>query len=239
MIVLNNNITKPVELIVFDIAGTTVKDNGEIASAFQSALKEYGYDVPVIKINPLMGYKKTEAIQKMLTEYEPQEDKITEELISIIHKRFLELMIHYYTTAKEITPLPHVEETFSILKEKQIKIGLDTGFSKEITDIIIDCLGWLKNNTVDFVISSSQVKAGRPASYMIEEIMQHTDVKDVKKVIKVGDTEVDVFEGKNAGCLYSIAITTGAFTREELTVYEPSFIIDDLKELVSIIENIQ
>lgn len=73
---------------------------------------------------------------------------------------------------------------------------------------------------------------------MIEEIMKNTGVTDSKKVIKTGDTEVDIFEGKNTGCLYSIAVTTGAFTREELTVYEPSFIIDDLKELLSIIDNI-
>ncbi len=236
---MNNNISKPVELIVFDIAGTTVKDNGEIAHAFQSALKEQGYHVPVSKINPLMGYKKTEAIKKMLTEFEIDKDKITEEFINHIHDRFLKNMISYYSSAKEIAPLPHVEEVFALLKNKQIRIGLDTGFSKEITDIIIDRLGWIKDKKADFVISSNEVEAGRPFPYMIEEIMRKTNVTDPKKVIKVGDTEVDVFEGKNAGCLYSIAITTGAFTREELAVYEPSFIIDDLKELVSIIENIQ
>lgn len=239
MIILNNSISKPVELIVFDIAGTTVKDNGEIASAFQSALNEFGYDVPVTKINPLMGYKKTEAIRRMLIEFESQKNKITEEYIHRIHQRFLKLMINHYSTAREITPLPSAEEVFDLLKEKQIKIGLDTGFSKEITDIIIGRLGWIKEKKIDMVISSNEVKAGRPFPYMIEEIMKHTNVKDPKKVIKVGDTEVDVFEGENAGCLYSIAITTGAFTREELTVYEPSFIIDDLKELVSIIDNIQ
>ena len=230
---------KPVELIVFDIAGTTVKDNGEIALAFQSALNEYGYHVPVNKINPLMGYKKTEAIKRMLTEYESQKDKITEEYINKIHQRFLELMIHHYSTTAEITPLPHVEEVFTLLKDKQIKIGLDTGFSKEITDIIIERLGWLKDKKVDVVISSNEVKAGRPFPYMIEEMMKRSNVKDAQKVIKVGDTEVDVFEGKNAGCLYSIGITTGAFTREELAVYEPSFIIDDLKDLLSIVDNIR
>lgn len=236
---MNNNTSTPVELVVFDIAGTTVKDNGEIATAFQSALNEFRYGVPVAKINPLMGYKKTEAIKKMLTEFEPDANKITEEYIHQIHNRFLTLMIDYYSTAAEITPLPNVEEVFASLKEKQIKIGLDTGFSKEITDIIIDRLGWMKDKKIDFVISSNEVKAGRPSPYMIEEIMRKTNVTDAKKVIKTGDTEVDVFEGKNAGCLYSVAITTGAFTREELAVYEPSFIIDDLKELLSIIDNIQ
>jgi len=228
-----------VELVVFDIAGTTVKDNGEIATAFQSALNDFGYEVPVSKINPLMGYKKTEAIKKMLAEFEPEANKITEEHINRIHDRFLKLMIHYYTTAAEITPLPNVEAVFAALKEKQIKIGLDTGFSKEITGIIIERLGWMKDQKIDVVISSNEVKAGRPFPYMIEEIMRKTNVKNPKKVIKTGDTEVDIFEGKNAGCLYSVAITTGAFTREELRVYEPSFIIDDLKELLSIIDNIQ
>lgn len=236
---MSNSKNNPIQLIVFDIAGTTVEDKGEIANAFQSALKEVGYDVPVSKINPLMGYKKTEAIKRMLTGYEPQKDKITEDYINTIHDRFLKLMVHHYSTALEITPLPHTEEVFALLKEKQIKIGLDTGFSKEITDVIIDRLGWIKDGKADSVISSNEVKAGRPLPYMIEEMMNRFDITDPKKVIKVGDTEVDVFEGKNAGCLYSIAITTGAFTREELTVYEPSFIIDDLKELISIIENIQ
>lgn len=234
---MNNN--KPIELIVFDIAGTTVKDDGEIAVAFQFALKEHGYDVPVSRINPLMGYKKTEAIKKMLSEFEPDKDKITEEYTNAIHDCFLKRMVNYYSNVPQISPLANTEEIFASLKEKKIKIGLDTGFPKEITNVIIDRLGWISDNKIDTVISSNEVKAGRPFPYMIEEMMRRFGITNPKKVIKVGDTEADVFEGKNAGCLYSIAITTGAFTREELSVYEPSFIIDDLKELLSIIENIQ
>ena len=228
-----------IELVVFDIAGTTVQDKGEIAVAFHLALNEFGYNVPTAKINPLMGYKKTEAIKKMLDEFESDKEKITDTFINQIHQRFLEMMISHYKTTEEITPLPNVEKVFAHLKKQDIKIGLDTGFTNEITDIIIARLGWLADNKVDFVISSNQVPAGRPHPYMIEEIMSKTGVKDSKKVIKVGDTEVDIFEGKNAGCLYSVAITTGAFTREELAIYEPSFIIDDLEELLSIIDNIQ
>ena len=238
MTTLSNSTNKRVALVVFDIAGTTVKDNGEIAKAFQSALSEYGYNIPVAKINPLMGYKKTDAIKQMQQEYEPQIEKITEEFINNIHSRFLELMVDHYSNA-EIMPLPHAEEVFAILKEKRIKIGLNTGFSKEITDVIIGRLGWLKDEKIDIVLSSNEVKAGRPFPYMIEEMMKRFNITDARKVIKAGDTEVDVFEGKNAGCLYSIGITTGAFTREELTAYEPSFIIDDLKEIISIIENLQ
>jgi phosphoglycolate phosphatase-like HAD superfamily hydrolase len=99
--------------------------------------------------------------------------------------------------------------------------------------------GWIRNNTVDEVISSSEVPSGRPSSHMIQELMKRTSVTDPKKVVKVGDTEVDVAEGRNAGCLYSIGVTTGAFRREELEHYYPSYIIDDLLELLPIVESHQ
>ncbi len=227
----------PIALVVFDIAGTTVKDSGEISIAFQTALEEFGYHVPVQKINPLMGYKKTEAIKRLLAEYEENGDKITLRHIDKIHKRFLELMIQHYATAKEITPLPYAEEVFTSLKQQGIQVALNTGFSTEITDVIIERLGWVKNSMVDHVICSNQVQEGRPFPFMIEELMKKAGVKNSQSVVKVGDTEVDVHEGKNAHCRFSVGITTGAFTREELEPHYPSFIIDDLRELLPIISH--
>jgi phosphonatase-like hydrolase len=230
---------QPVELVVFDIAGTTVEDKGEIAVAFQEALGAFGYTIPVEKINPLMGYKKTEAIERLLKEYELKKEKIVTELIQNLYQLFLERMIEFYSTTTNLRPLPFAEEVFASLKERNILVGLDTGFSKQITDIIVHRLGWLKDKKVNYVISSNEVIAGRPFPYMIEELMNRANLNDTKRVIKVGDTEVDINEGINAGCLYSIAITTGAFTKEELAEYKPSFIIDDLKEVIAIIDNIQ
>jgi phosphoglycolate phosphatase-like HAD superfamily hydrolase len=73
---------------------------------------------------------------------------------------------------------------------------------------------------------------------MIERLMQQAGVLDARQVIKVGDTEVDIREGQNAGCLYSIGITTGAFTHKALEAYEPDFIIDHLTELLPIIDKL-
>lgn len=225
-----------IKLVVFDIAGTTVKDNGEIATAFHDAMKEKGYDIPHEKIYPLMGYKKPEAIRMMLEEYESDVAGITAEYINYIHDRFIELMVQYYTNTDQLQPLPHAEELFAWLKDRAIKIGLDTGFSTHITNVIIERLGWLKDGKIDYVVCSNEVPAGRPQPYMIRKMMQAAGIEDARQVIKIGDTEVDVNEGKNAGCLYSIGITTGAFTREALIPYQPDFIIDDLDELKEIIE---
>ena len=223
-----------IELVVFDMAGTTIADNGEIAAAFQTALKHFGYDVPIDAIKTVMGYKKTKAIKMMLNLYGPSAS-ISEELLEEIHTVFLNKMAAHYCDVNEIEILPYATEIFLFLKSKGIKVALDTGFTKQIADIIIDKLGWLKNNLIDSMVCSDEVPKGRPYPYMIEKIMQQVGVTDSQKVIKVGDTEVDVNEGLNANCFYSIGITTGAFTRQQLLLHKPSFIIEHLSELEKII----
>jgi len=225
-----------IALIVFDIAGTTVRDDGAIARSFQRALQAFGYTVPVEEINPLMGYEKQQAIHKMLEEYELNKKLITTDLVGKIHQQFLDEMVLYYQTTTDLEPLPGVLDTFQELKERNIKVALNTGFSKAITDTILQRLEWVPEK-VDYMISSSEVTKGRPFPFMIEDLMHQAGVHNSKQVIKVGDTEVDVREGQNAGCLYSIGVTTGAFTREALGPYHPSFIIDNISELLPIIDN--
>jgi phosphonatase-like hydrolase len=224
-----------VELVVFDIAGTTVQDNGAVTDAFKTALHQYGYLVRESEISLLMGYKKTKAIEILLKMYEQHPDTITDSLIDRIHCLFLKQMVNYYSTSEDVAPAPDAEEVFARLKEMNIKVALNTGFSREITEVILSRLGWIRNKKVDYVISSDEVESGRPEPFMIWNIMQQAKVKDPKQVIKVGDTEVDINEGKNAKCLYSIGITTGALSRQQLKIYNPSFIIDGLSELIPII----
>jgi phosphonatase-like hydrolase len=225
----------PIALVVFDIAGTTVHDDGAIALAFQQAMQAWGYFIPLHEINPLMGYKKPEAIRKMLVQYEQNEDRITQGLVEKIHQRFLSLMIAHYRLAP-LQALPGAVTVFKALKSRGIRVALNTGFSRDITDVILERLGWLRNGLVDDVIASSEVPAGRPHPYMTAELMRRAGIGSPDRVVKVGDTEVDVHEGFNAGCRYSIAVTTGAFTREALMPHSPSFIIDSLEELLPILE---
>jgi phosphonatase-like hydrolase len=144
-------------------------------------------------------------------------------------------MIWYYESVPVLSALPFADDLFRKLQNHGIKVGLNTGFSRAIADTIMERLGWLKNGLANYLVASNEVPAGRPHPYMIEKMMKKAGIKDPKKVIKVGDTEVDVMEGKNTGCLLSIAVTTGAFSREALLPYAPDYIIDNLGELDSIL----
>ena len=222
-----------IELVVFDMAGTTVKDKNYVGVAFQNAMDKYGYLVAIENINPIMGYEKPLAIKMMLDKYEPNRLKITAKLINSIHSEFVASMLKFYETSDDIVPLPHVEETFLKLREAGIKVALDTGFSRDIADVIIGRLGW--EDKIDFLVASDEVEHGRPYPDMIEKIKVALNIESSDVIAKVGDTEVDINEGINSGCKYVIGITTGAFTREQLVPYNPTHIIDDISEVLQIV----
>jgi len=225
-----------IKLVVFDIAGTTVKDDHNVSKAFKAALEKYNYDVPLEMINPLMGYEKNLAITQMLHLHESDTSKITPELVNEIHREFVKQMIHFYQFEPGIEPLPNVEETFAALHDAGVSVGINTGFSKDIAETVVNRLQWREKGLIDYLIGSDEVELGRPHPFMIEKIMQEAGITDPQEVAKVGDTEVDVREGHSVGCKYVIGVTTGIFTREELEEYHPTHIIDNIADVLDIIK---
>ena len=224
-----------IHLVVFDIAGTTVSDKGDIAIAFIDAFRKHGLEVLVEDVNKVMGFRKMEAIKILLEKFYPDQEN-SFELIEKIHDAFTQNMISFYENDPDLLALPYAEETFEILQQAGVKVALNTGFTKAITDTIVNRLTWHKNKMINHVISSDEVPQGRPHPFMIRSIMEALHIAEVKSVAKVGDTQVDVQEGRNAGCGLVVSVTTGAYTREQLESYDPDFIIDSLKELPALIK---
>jgi beta-phosphoglucomutase-like phosphatase (HAD superfamily) len=96
-----------IKLVVFDIAGTTIQDEIGVMAAFQSTLKKHGYEVPMEDIAPVMGYKKIEAIKFLLYKHDPDNEKLTLELVETIHNDFVNHMVNFYQTTPEIEVFPH------------------------------------------------------------------------------------------------------------------------------------
>lgn len=222
----------PVKLAVFDIAGTTVADDDAVAKAFKNAFDMYGFTISEEEIKPLMGYKKPLAIQIML---EKLGEEFDEELVDDIHREFEIAMLDYYEYSPDVKAMPGAENVLMSLKERGIRIALNTGFSRSIADTIVTRLQWMEKGLVDDYIASDEVEEGRPQPYMIQTLMKRAGIDDASEVMKIGDTEVDINEGRNAGCSLVIAVTTGAFTKDQLAPHKPDHIIDDLSQLQALI----
>jgi len=225
---------KQIRLVVFDMAGTTVFDKGNVADAFQQAFRKNGLEVGKEKIKTVMGWRKKDAIRILLEKFYPDHASI--ENIETIHEDFINSMIRFYETDADLRAQPFAEELFNKLRQLGIKVALNTGFTRSITDTILKRLNWSENSNLDAVIASDEVPNGRPYPDMIQNIMKKLDIHDPEQVVKVGDTEVDVQEGRNAGCGIVVSVTTGAYTREQLEQYHPDHIIDSLKDLDRIIQ---
>jgi phosphonatase-like hydrolase len=222
-----------IRLAVFDMAGTTVADQYAVANAFREAFRMNNIEIDKEEVQPLMGYKKIAAIETVLEQKRISFDR---ELADRIHEDFVNMMVGFYEASPDVKPITGAEDVFLLLKERGIRVALNTGFPRNIADAIINRFQWKEKGLIDDYIASDEVETGRPQPFMIQELMRRAGVHDAEEVAKVGDTAVDIEEGRNAGCSVIIAVTTGAYTKNDLLRHKPDYIFDDLNEVAAIIK---
>lgn len=224
----------PLELVVFDLAGTTVKDNSDVHRVMQEALAKFDVKVSLEDANVVMGIPKPIAIYELIRKRHKGVRPITQEWIREVHHEFVAGMIEFYKTDPKVGEKPGVTETFKKLKQSKLKIAVDTGFDRQITESILDRLGWRKDNLLDASVTSDEVSRGRPFPDLIYKAMELTSVIHSRSVAKVGDTASDLQEGNSAGCGWVIGVTTGAFSKRELQKEKHTHLIENVHEVLDI-----
>lgn len=235
-----------IEMVVFDMAGTTVRDKNEVEYCFLQAVDQTGLVTNPDEINSMMGWSKLtvfETLWKKQLSGAPANE--INDRVEKSYSAFREVLESHYLNS-EILPTEGTLEIFEFLKRQNIKIALTTGFYRKVTDIILERLGWSVglhkqssvNGIINASVSSDEVKAGRPAPFMIFRAMELCNVNDVRRIIKIGDTPSDLGEGKNAGCYLSLGITNGTHTKEQLSQLENDGLLDDMKQFQQFLEKL-
>jgi len=223
--------TMNIDLVVFDMAGTTVFDGDAVGTCFRSALATVGIVVEPAAINAVMGFHKPEAIRVLFRNARGKEPTTAE--VDAIHRDFVEQMKRYYAEDSAVREIFGARQTFATLRKQGVKIALNSGFSREIIDVIVERLGWDKE--IDATIASDEVPRGRPYPDMIRTLMERFGITDSKRVAKVGDTLVDLEEGTNADCGFVIGVTSGAYTREQLMSGPHTHLLSSVAELPALL----
>jgi len=228
-----------IQLVVCDLAGTTVKDNKDVHRVLQMALREYDVHVTINDANEVMGLPKPLAIRLLLEKRKERTIKVTSELIGSIHSLFVTEMINFYNSDDSFGEKDGVSDTFRKLKENGIKVAVDTGFDREITNAILKRVKWIDNQLIDVSVTSDEVANGRPHPDLVYKAMQLTGVRDAKAVAKVGDTISDLIEGNSAGCGMVVGVTSGAFAKERLEQEKHTHLIENIPQLLNILQSTQ
>lgn len=219
-----------IALVVFDMAGTTIEDAGQVPEAFEAALAARGLAVSADELRAVRGASKREAIRLLVERQRPA-------LLPEVEAIFGEFREHLSGRFRRdgIGTIGGAAQAFVALRERGIKVALNTGFDRAITDLILETVGW-GGDTVDAVICGDDVPDGRPAPYMIFRAMEATGTQRVAEVANVGDTALDLQAGANAGVGLNVGVLSGAHRRDQLRQYPHDHLLASVAELLDVVD---
>jgi len=232
-----------IDAIILDWAGTTV-DYGCFApvNAFIAAFESFGIKANVEETRAPMGLPKRKHIEKML---ENMGRSYTQEEVDKIYARFEPALFEVLPAYAE--PLPGVIEAVEKIRKMGISIGSTTGYTKAMMDVVVP-LAKEKGYAPDCVVCPDDTnEMGRPYPYMLWRNLEKLGVKSIHNVLKIGDTEVDMQEGKNAGCL-CVGVLKGSSmlamngdeekSRQKYMEAGADYVIEDISALPALIESL-
>lgn len=221
-----------IKLIVFDMAGTTVDEDNVVYKTVRAAINAAGYQFSQEQVQEAgAGKEKSQAIRDVLAldgSAHPDEE------VAAIFDDFKQKLSSAYDTLN-VKEQPGTSETFAKLRQHGIKVVLNTGYDRATAERLVAKIGWVVGSDIDGLVTASDVENGRPAPDMIHLAMKLTGVASSDKVAKIGDSGIDIEEGKNAKCGMTFGITTGAQTKAQLCSASPTHIVNSLAEMCELV----
>ena len=222
----------PIELVVLDMAGTTVDEGQHVYRVLAETATAFGASPSEADIARWHGSAKHEALRALLTPSggPPPGDDLLQTVVTDFRNR---IMAAYSDFPPR--PLPGVPEALTDLRAAGIRIALTTGFDRDIVDALLAALGWEGDAVADAVICGSDVPVGRPAPFMIFRAMEQLGVTDVARVLVAGDTPRDLEAGNNSGAAMVVGVLSGASDADELGAYRHTHLLASVAELPALL----
>lgn len=213
-----------VKLVVLDLAGTTVRDNGEVPISFKAVLERHGVYVSDEQLENVRGSSKRQAVFDLLPESHVRSTRAKE-----IYNSFkVELSERYRRDGVE--SIEGAEYVFTEFRKNGVRVVLNTGFDRDITSLLLAELKWDKK-LVDAVVCGDDVAQGRPAPDLIFAAMKASDTVEAQRVANVGDTVRDLQAAQNAGVKWNIGVLSGAHSFAKLQQFPHTHLIESVAEL--------
>ena len=206
-----------INLVVFDLDGTLVSSDKTIYQATLQALK-------VINIFPKMP---EEDFYKTIGKH--FEDIFAQFGFSVPDfEKFIEIYKSIYFDYIGLSEMyPGVNEMLDKLSRKNIKTALLTTKGQDHAERILAHFNL--SDKINYVMGRRPGIAHKPSAEPLIKICSDLNI-DVTSTLMIGDTELDIQCGKNAGSK-TCAVTYGYRTAENLEKEFPDFMIDNILDV--------
>lgn len=223
-----------IRLVVFDMAGTTIDEDNVVYKTVREAVNAAGYEFTQTQVQEAgAGKEKSQAIRDVLA---LDGNSHSDDEVMQIFADFQQRLATAYD-ALEVREQPGASEVFAALREQGIAVVLNTGYDRATAERLLVKAGWIVGEHIDGLVTADDVEVGRPGPDMIHLAMKLTGVEAGNSVAKIGDSVIDIEEGKNAGCGLTFGVTTGAQTEAQLRTAHPSHVVDSLREMFDLIRS--
>ncbi|MDB0616007.1 phosphonatase-like hydrolase [Tenacibaculum dicentrarchi] len=218
---------RKIEMVVFDMAGTTVNEQNVVYKTLHKAIVAANVEVSLETVLEYgAGKEKHKAIKDVLTHLKSDKLKDSQTIFDNFKKS---LAVAYEFL--EVKPIKGVEKVLLNLRSEGVKVVLNTGYDRKTATLLLDKLQWDEKIHYDALITASDVVNGRPHPDMIFQAMELFGITDASKVLKAGDSAIDIEEGKNAGCGITVGVLSGAQTKVQLEKQKPTYVLESLVNL--------
>lgn len=215
-----------ISLVVLDMAGTTVADDGLVEQAFQAAAAELGVEPGSTEhqrmlehVRATMGESKISVFRHLFgDEARAQQANLA-----------FEAAYHRLVDAGHCAALPGAAEAIARLRAAGLKVVLTTGFSRATQDRILAALGW--QEIADLTLCPAEAGRGRPYPDLALTALLRTGTDSVRELAVVGDTGYDMLTGVRSGASVVAGVLTGAHGRERLLADGATHVLGSIAEL--------
>ena len=214
------------KLIIFDLDGTLIDTRTDLANACNHALEQCGFPKRQLEeYNMLVG----RGIDNLFRGAMPAE-AVSEENVAKMRSIFVP---YYNEHGCEYTrPYEGILETLEELQGRGLHFAVASNKYQQGTEQLVkEFFG-----KYDFVkvLGQRDGMPIKPDPLIVKEAMSGMPDITIDEVIYIGDSNVDMETGINAG-VRTVGVTWGFRTREELAAYNPYALIDNPLEILDLI----
>jgi phosphonatase-like hydrolase len=214
------------ELVVLDMAGTTVADDGLVVRAFTTAIDAIG--VPGERYPDMLKYVVDTMGQSKITVFRALLD---DESLARQANAAFETAYGDLVRGGACTPIEGADDVVRGLRENGVKVAFTTGFAPATQRAILDALGWL--DLADLALAPGDGVRGRPFPDLVLAAALRLEVTDVRRIAVVGDTASDVLCGHRSGAHVVAGVLNGAGRREDLL--EATHVLESVRDLPAVL----
>lgn len=213
------------DLFIFDIAGTTVRDNGLVMRAFRRVVDRIDSRASDDWVRTRMGWDKRVVFSELIDTV-PGCRATVGELRSLFESSIAEDLRRHPPV-----PLGGALEAMKLMRQTGVRIGFTTGFSRDTALAVLTPLDWPTN----LLVASDEVARGRPQPDLILECMRRAGVHDPARVGVAGDTPSDLQAGMAAGVAVVAGVGHGTHALDELRPHPHTHLWPDLHPLAELL----